>query len=188
MQFIRKLLWISVLCMHCWFDKMKTIHKSKPNSKHCRMFWMAWRDYEHLSSRENLMTRFKRAIPIQWVIFLTSSKVIKIAWNKEPPNLYSQFTSAFFTEQYKPDIGYLFENSKRNPGNKFLTTALFLENKYGHFTCKSTWTRYARALHVTKGCLIWRRKLGFHLLLVRHPGETPLLLFMTGIQTNAYHQ
>jgi len=63
------------------------------------------------------MVRFKRATPLQWVGFLTSSKVIKITRNKEPPDLYNP---------RKPDIGYLFENSKRKTGKTNLKNCLEL--------------------------------------------------------------
>jgi len=107
-----------------WFDKMKTIHKTKLNAMHFRMLRVACRDYKHEISKDELMTRCKRATPIQWVRFLTSSKAIKIARNKEPPDLYDSLMSTCYTEPRKPDIGYFYDNSKRKHGKQIFHNRL----------------------------------------------------------------
>jgi len=72
------------------------------------------------------MVRCKRATPLQLVRFLTSSKVIKITRNKEPPDLYNSLMSTLYSEPREPDIGYFFDNSKRKPGKQFLKNNLKL--------------------------------------------------------------
>jgi len=109
-----------------WFDKIKTLFKTKLNSMHFRMLRVACRDFDHQISKEDLMVRCKRATPLQWVRFLTSSKVIKITRNKEPPDLYNSLMSTLYSEPRKPDIGYFFDNSKRKPGKQILKNRLEL--------------------------------------------------------------
>jgi len=88
------------------------------------MLRVACRDYKHEISKGELMTRCKRATPIQRVIFLTSSKVIKIVRNKELPDLYAPLMTTFYTEPRKPDIGYFYDNSKRKPGKQIFYNRL----------------------------------------------------------------
>jgi len=58
--------------------------------------------------------------PTQAYYFLTSSKVIKITRDKEPPDLYNALMSILYSEPRKPDIGYFFENLKCKPGKQIL--------------------------------------------------------------------
>jgi len=91
---------------------------------HFRMLHVASRDFDHQISKLDLMFRCKRATPLQWVRFLTSSKVIKITRSKEPPDLYNSLISTLYSKPCKPDIGYFFDNSKWKPGLQILKNHL----------------------------------------------------------------
>jgi len=93
---------------------------------HFRMLQVACRDFDHQISKEDLMVRCKRATPLQWVRFLTLSKVINITTNKEPPDLYNSLMSTLYSKPHKPDIGYFFDNSKWKPGKQILKNCLEL--------------------------------------------------------------
>jgi len=107
-----------------WFDNIKSIHKTKLNSMHFRLLRVACRDFQNLISKEDLTKRCQRAAPRQWVNFLTSSKIIKICRNKEPPDIYEMLMSTVYNEPRKPNIGYFFDDSRKKPGKQRICNRL----------------------------------------------------------------
>jgi len=91
---------------------------------HFRLLRVACRDFQNLISKEDLTKRCQRAAPRQWVNFLTSSKIIKICRNKEPPDIYEMLMSTVYNEPRKPNIGYFFDDSRKKPGKQRICNRL----------------------------------------------------------------
>jgi len=109
-----------------WFDNIKSHQKTKLTSLHFRLPRVACKDFTNLLSKDELMTRCQRATPIQWVKFLTASKVIKIIRDEQPKSLHDRLHQTKYEEPRKPGIGLFYDKSKRKPGKQALNNRLDL--------------------------------------------------------------
>jgi len=114
-----------------WFDKLKTVYKTKLMSAHFRLLRTACKDYNFQLSKNELSKRCERANPFEWVNFLTASKVVKITRDKQPVHLYNCITSTLFEEPRKPGHGRFYDNSKRKVGKQKLCNRLNFMNDIG---------------------------------------------------------
>jgi hypothetical protein len=106
-----------------WFPNIKAIHRTKFDSLHFRMLRIATREPND-TSRKKLYDRCKRATPVEWTRYLTSTKVMKIIRDEEPKSLFDLINSNYFEENRKPNVGFFFDNSRTLVGRQSIQNRL----------------------------------------------------------------
>jgi hypothetical protein len=105
-----------------WYMNTKACYKTKFNSLHFRMLRIATRLHEE--SRSTLTKRCQRATPMEWVKYVTSTRVIKTIRDEEPKPLYNLLIDNYFEESRKPNVGYFFDKSRTLLGRQSIQNRL----------------------------------------------------------------
>ena len=108
-----------------YIDNIKSIHLKKINSLLYRLLRTAVRDYAQKVPRDELTALCKRATPLQWLRFITASKVIKIYRDQQPMPLLNNLNDNYFEEPRKAGIDYFFDRSCKMVGKQKLQNRLF---------------------------------------------------------------
>jgi len=76
----------------------KKSFKIKFDSMYHRLLRIATKDYKKVISNKELVLRCKRATPLEWAQYCTSSKVIKITRYKSPAILHKRLQGSLYVE------------------------------------------------------------------------------------------
>jgi len=79
---------------------------------HYRSLRIALKDYQYKFSRHQLLRKWKRASPTEWVFHCLSSIAIKTINNNEPYHLNQLLHGSLYVTRRKPSMGNFYDNSK----------------------------------------------------------------------------
>jgi len=107
-----------------WFEQCKSRFKTRFKSLHFRLLRTACKDYGLNRSNVKLTAICKRATPVEWAKFATTSKVTKIMRDEQPKQLFTLLQRTLFLEQGRCGFRKFFDGSKMTKRHQALQNRL----------------------------------------------------------------
>jgi len=107
-----------------WLPNVKAIYMTKFHSLHFRLLRSACKDYYSKISRQDLTKRCKRATPLEWAKYTTSSIAIKIVRDTKPKHLHEILMRTYYSERRNVARGLFFDSSRTRIGKQSIQNRL----------------------------------------------------------------